>query len=121
MGAAKKIALNPTLGGFTPKELMDVFGTKNSCRIFLSVSPVDAIQKILDYEFERHREKGEPMMDENENAVQLYTSFIRREDGELEVDGYAYGAPWVEQALSMDDIKFDTPEEAKAWWEKNYG
>lgn len=58
---------------------------------------------------------------DSSTELMLYTSFIRREDGELEVDGYAYGAPWVEQALSMDDIKFDTPEEAKEWWEKNYG
>ena len=34
---------------------------------------------------------------------------------------YAYGAPWVEQALFMDDIKFSTPQEATAWWDKNYG
>ena len=34
---------------------------------------------------------------------------------------YAYGASWVAMALYMDDIKFDTPEEAKAWWEENYG
>lgn len=34
---------------------------------------------------------------------------------------YAYGDPWVAMALYMDDIKFNTPEEAQAWWEKNYG
>lgn len=31
---------------------------------------------------------------------------------------FAYGDPWVFMALYMDDIKFATPEEAKAWWEK---
>lgn len=34
---------------------------------------------------------------------------------------YAYGYPWVAVALYMDDIKFATPEEAKEWWEVNYG
>ena len=51
----------------------------------------------------------------------LYTSYAMDKDGNIEVLGYAYGAPWVHQALLMDDIKFATPEEAKAWWEKNYG
>ena len=31
---------------------------------------------------------------------------------------FAYGDPWVAMALYMDDIKFLTPEEAKAWWTK---
>lgn len=31
---------------------------------------------------------------------------------------YAYGKPWVAQALFMDDIGYDTPEEAKAAWER---
>ena len=56
-----------------------------------------------------------------ENEVQLYKSVIAREDGTEEVIGYAYGEPWVAMALAMDDCKFPTPEEAKAWWEKNYG
>lgn len=30
--------------------------------------------------------------------------------------GYAYGDPWVSQALLMNDWQFDTPEETiKAW------
>ena len=51
----------------------------------------------------------------------LYESAIMREDGTKEVVAYAYGDPWVAMALYMDDIKFGSPEEAKAWWEKNYG
>ena len=31
---------------------------------------------------------------------------------------YAYGEPWVAQALFMGDIGYDTPEEAKAAWER---
>lgn len=31
---------------------------------------------------------------------------------------YAYGEPWVAQALFMDDIGYPTPEEAKKAWEK---
>jgi len=31
---------------------------------------------------------------------------------------YAYGDSWVAMALFMDDVKFDTPEEARAWWDK---
>lgn len=54
-------------------------------------------------------------------SEQLYTSYIKGEKGNLIVTGYAYGEEWVEQALLMDDIKFKTPEEAKAWWERKYG
>ena len=31
---------------------------------------------------------------------------------------YAYGDPWVCAALFADDVKFETREEAKAWWEQ---
>ncbi len=31
---------------------------------------------------------------------------------------YAYGEEWVAMALYMDDIHYDTPEEAKAAWER---
>lgn len=54
-------------------------------------------------------------------SERLYTSYIKDEKGNLIVTGYAYGEEWVEQALFMDDIKFKTPEEAKAWWERTYG
>jgi hypothetical protein len=60
-------------------------------------------------------------MEENENEVWLYTAKTVDNYGNEVITGYAYGAPWVAQALFMDDIKFDTPEEARAWWEKNYG
>lgn len=56
--------------------------------------------------------------------AKLYMDVVLREDGEEEVIGYAYGDEWVAQALAMGDIRFDTEEEAKAWWawwEKNYG
>ena len=59
-------------------------------------------------------------MEENKGP-QLYTGYYETPDGERHITGYVYGDPWVAQALFMDDIKFDTPEEAKAWWEKNYG
>ena len=55
-----------------------------------------------------------------DNSVQLYTAYREDEYGNCIVTGYAYGEPWVAQALLMDDIKFATPEEAKAWWERNY-
>ena len=31
---------------------------------------------------------------------------------------YAYGDRWVAVALFCDDIHCETPEEAKAWWER---
>lgn len=31
---------------------------------------------------------------------------------------YAYGDEWVAMALYMDDIGYDTPEEAKSAWER---
>ena len=60
-------------------------------------------------------------MAEKTKDVALYTAYQKLADGTVLPTGYAYGEPWVAQALLMDDIKFDTPEEAKAWWEKNYG
>lgn len=57
----------------------------------------------------------------NSTEMCLYTNCAHGEDGAIRPIGYAYGAPWVAQALLMDDIRFDTPEEAKDWWEKNYG
>ena len=52
--------------------------------------------------------------------VRLYESHTILQDGTERIQ-YAYGEPWVAQALLMDDIKFDSPEEAKAWWERRYG
>ena len=48
--------------------------------------------------------------------ARLYTRHSATEPHEM----YAYGDPWVAMALYMDDIKFETPEEAKAWWDANY-
>lgn len=53
------------------------------------------------------------------DEVRLYTSRTKMPDGTERVQ-YAYGAPWVEMALLLDDIAFDTPEEAKAWWERTF-
>ena len=61
--------------------------------------------------------KADSMMDD---LVQLYEMHIKKEDG-TETVRYAYGLPWIAQALYMDDIYFDTPEAAKAWWEKEFG
>ena len=58
---------------------------------------------------------------DDSTELMLYTNYAREEDGTLRPIGYAYGAPWVAQALYMDDLKFDTPEEAKEWWNENYG
>ena len=57
----------------------------------------------------------------DEKELQLYTAMRVAPDGTQTIIGYAYGEPWVEQALFMDDIRFETPDKAKAWWEKNYG
>ena len=59
--------------------------------------------------------------DEENDEIQLYTAYRQYEDGTVVPYAYAYGAPWVAQALFMDDISFDSPEKAKEWWEKNYG
>ena len=58
---------------------------------------------------------------ELEEKEQLYIARITHPDGTEEITGYAYGLPWVAMALYMDDIKFKTPEAAKAWWDKEYG
>lgn len=53
--------------------------------------------------------------------AELYVAVRQHDDGTEEIYGYAYGDPWVAMGLYTDDIRFDTEEEAKAWWEKNYG
>lgn len=58
---------------------------------------------------------------EEKKELELYTSYRLNEDGTQEAVGYAYGEEWIAMALYMGDISFDTPEEAMAWWEKNYG
>jgi hypothetical protein len=55
------------------------------------------------------------------SEVKMYTKVEVDDDGNQTVVGYAYGEEWVAMGLYMDDIQFDTPEEAIAWWEKNYG
>lgn len=48
----------------------------------------------------------------------LYVKYRIADDGTKIPVAYAYGESWVEQALYMDDIKYKTPEEAKAGWER---
>ena len=57
-------------------------------------------------------------MDEYTEEEQLYYRVRQDEDGKAVIEGYAYGPDWVAMAMYMDDLLFDTPEEAKAWWEK---
>lgn len=45
--------------------------------------------------------------------------FMQR--GDYILVGYAYGLPWVEQALERGEICFPTPEAAKEWWDRRYG
>lgn len=52
--------------------------------------------------------------------VQLYEAHTKLPDGTERIK-YAYGAPWVMQALLMDDLHFDSPEAAREWWERRYG
>ncbi|MBQ4197121.1 MAG: hypothetical protein II659_04655 [Bacteroidales bacterium] len=53
--------------------------------------------------------------------LKLYEMQYKTHDGTVVATKYAYGEPWVEQALYMNDIEFDTPEEAKAYWFKVHG
>lgn len=54
-----------------------------------------------------------------EDNVHLYEMHTKLSDGTEEVR-YAYGEPWVMQALLMDDLWFVSPEAAKAWWEEKW-
>ena len=60
------------------------------------------------------------MTKELEDFEQLYEAHTIMPDGTERIK-YAYGLPWVAMALYMDDIAFDTPEEAKEWWDRRYG
>lgn len=60
-------------------------------------------------------------MPEENNGPTMYVEYEVKEDGSIVPIGYAYGEPWVAQALMMGDMKFKTPEAAKEWWEKHYG
>ena len=48
----------------------------------------------------------------------LYMKIVAAANGDEKVFGYAYGEPWIQQALFNDDICFGTPEAAKAAWEE---
>ena len=50
--------------------------------------------------------------------LKMYENVVQHLDGTTETIGYAYGPSWVSQALMMGDIRFDTPEEARAWWDR---
>lgn len=50
--------------------------------------------------------------------VKLYENVVQHLDGTTEVIGYAYGPPWVSQALLMGDLSFATEAEARAWWDR---
>lgn len=54
-----------------------------------------------------------------EDNVRMYESHTKMPDGTERIQ-YAYGEPWVAQALLMDDIRFDTPQEAIDWWERRF-
>ena len=58
---------------------------------------------------------------DNSTELMLYINYVKEKDGTIRPIGYAYGEPWVAQALLMGDMKFKTPEAAKDWWEKHYG
>lgn len=58
---------------------------------------------------------------DDSTETMLYIEYEMGEDGEAVPVAYAYGEPWVSQALLMGDMKFKTPEAAKEWWEKHYG
>lgn len=60
------------------------------------------------------------MPKELEDFEQYYEAHTKLPDGTERIK-YAYGLPWVAMALYMDDIAFDTPEEAKDWWDRRYG
>ena len=55
-----------------------------------------------------------------EDFEQLYEAHTVMPDGSERIK-YAYGLPWVAMALYMDDLAFDSPEEAKDWWDRRYG
>lgn len=60
-------------------------------------------------------------MPEEKNEPTMYVKYEVGNDGNPVPVGYAYGEPWVAQALWMGDMKFKTPEAAKEYWEKHYG
>lgn len=60
------------------------------------------------------------MPKELEDFEQLYEAHTVMPDGSERIK-YAYGLPWVAMSLYMDDIAFDSPEEAKDWWDRRYG
>ena len=60
------------------------------------------------------------MPKELEDFEQLYEAHTVMPDGSERIK-YAYGLPWVAMALYMEDLAFDSPEEAKDWWDRRYG
>ena len=60
-------------------------------------------------------------MTKEKTGPTMYVEYEAKEDGTIVPIGYAYGDPWVAQALMMGDMKFKTPEAAKEYWEKHHG
>ena len=56
--------------------------------------------------------------DYGDKDLQMYEMVVKDSDDIVYRHYYAYGEPWVEQALFMDDMKYNTPEEAIAAWER---
>ena len=61
------------------------------------------------------------MADEEKEELRLYTLSQKTDDGTYIIEGYAYGLPWVKDALWEGDICLPTPEAAKEWWDRRYG
>lgn len=52
---------------------------------------------------------------------QMYVMGTLDDNGNVIQKRYAYGDSWIQQALIMDDIGFETELEAMAWWQEHYG
>ena len=74
----------------------------------------EAIEALRAVKKRREEETAEFLKNnEIESGMQLYIKYRGERPAK-----YAYGPEWVSMALYMDDIGYDTPEEAKAAWER---
>lgn len=57
--------------------------------------------------------------EEESDEPRLWTKYGYKEGSDFSCPiAYAYGPKWVGTALYIGDLKFDTPEAAKKWWEE---
>ncbi len=96
------------------RTLEEILNSINDVAVTLPYLLCRSIQEDIAEIWRRYGEKPKPKKEKaDDSGLQLYVKY----NGDQPV-AYAFGEPWVSQALFMDDIRCKTPEEAMEWWNR---